>query len=523
MKTPFPPLTSLALITALFSLAFVAPQAQALGPGHNDFYQATVLQNSDYSDATDLLNFTRQSLEPTHTPDGSADTGKSAWWRWTAPENGYFTVDTLASRGWPQAAVATTIAVYTGSEVYNLRRVASNDQYAEPGSGNASLSRVSFYAEKGITYRIAVDGDGPGQITQNYSMVRVQSRFMPLRRMVRAGVVLDTYPNSERRPMGFLTLAQTATATFSGKLILDGKSHSFSGAFAADGRSLISIPRKAPLPPITLDLDGSEYSSYFLYLHDGGFRNGSLYEKKVFTKEQPNTWVGRYNVVMNELAGNKAPGIMSLTVAASGAVTAAVTAPDGTKIALSTAIYATYGSPTIIGYTSLSGGLGGFSLVGYLTGNGASNKFNGAAAYRRPPAKPGALLYPAGMNVRLEFEGQIYGKPAPKSRAHDYLDATEGVADLRITATPGELGANLTESVTLSEANRFTYLQPTVTVKPTLTLNPTTGLVTGAMTFPGAGQKKRAIQGILYRLNNVFYVKGFVTGPTQSLRMEIVP
>ena len=60
-------------------------------------------------------------------------------------------------------------------------------------------------------------------------------------------------------------------------------------------------------------------------------------------------------------------------------------------------------------------------------------------------------------------------------------------------------------------------------MKPTLTLNASTGLVTGSFTAPGAGQKKHAVKGVLFRDNNVWMIKGLATGIAQMLPFEMTP
>jgi hypothetical protein len=89
--------------------------------------------------------YTREPGEPRH--DNRSGT-HSGWLSWTAPISGVCTMDTFGS------SFDTVLAVYTGSVLSNLVRIASNDD----GTPEVTQSRVTFNATSGVTYQIAVDG-----------------------------------------------------------------------------------------------------------------------------------------------------------------------------------------------------------------------------------------------------------------------------------------------------------------------------------------------------------------------------
>jgi len=89
--------------------------------------------------------FTREAGEPRH--DNRSGT-HSGWLSWTAPVSGVCTMDTFGS------GFDTVLAVYTGTVVSNLTRIASNDD----ANQDITQSRVTFNATNGVTYQIAVDG-----------------------------------------------------------------------------------------------------------------------------------------------------------------------------------------------------------------------------------------------------------------------------------------------------------------------------------------------------------------------------
>ncbi len=103
--------------------------------------------------------------EPLHA--GNAG-GRSVWWTWTALQDGPVIIDTIGSD------FDTSLAVYTGSTLTSLTRVASDDD-----SGGNQKSRVLFRGRPGTVYQIAVDGwlndgttvPGSGNVTLNVLQV----------------------------------------------------------------------------------------------------------------------------------------------------------------------------------------------------------------------------------------------------------------------------------------------------------------------------------------------------------------
>jgi subtilisin family serine protease len=88
---------------------------------------------------------TKQGREPNHA--GNAG-GRSLWWTFTPASSGQVTLSTRGS------SFDTTLAVYRGGSLGQLREVASNDDFSEQNF----RSRVQFRVRAGRTYRVAVDG-----------------------------------------------------------------------------------------------------------------------------------------------------------------------------------------------------------------------------------------------------------------------------------------------------------------------------------------------------------------------------
>ena len=145
---------ALLLALSAFLWLCLGETASAEAPANDDFANAEVLSGLSASTTGTNVDATSEPGEPNHAVVGS---GHSVWWTWTAPSDGDFTVDTCGS-----ALFNTVLAVYTGSSVAALTEDASND-YAFDNcgvAGAAATSKLSFEADSGQVYKIAVDGVG---------------------------------------------------------------------------------------------------------------------------------------------------------------------------------------------------------------------------------------------------------------------------------------------------------------------------------------------------------------------------
>ena len=116
-------------------------------PANDDFANAQGLTGASATATGSNVGATKQSGEPNHA--GNAG-GKSVWYRWTPQVSGAPTIDTAGSD------FDTLLAVYTGNAVNGLTEVASNDDENNPAG--VITSKLSFTANAGTTYWIAVDG-----------------------------------------------------------------------------------------------------------------------------------------------------------------------------------------------------------------------------------------------------------------------------------------------------------------------------------------------------------------------------
>jgi hypothetical protein len=146
------------------------------------------------------------TFEPGEPAHADAPAFKSLWYRWTAPENGIWTFDTLGS------AFDTTLAVYTGNTLPELLLVISNDD----AQGSTSSS-VSFVAFANSDYHIAVDGfgDASGSLGLNWTfsgdLPQITS-FAPVRAATGATIAMTGKNFTAETAVHFNDLAATSVS-----------------------------------------------------------------------------------------------------------------------------------------------------------------------------------------------------------------------------------------------------------------------------------------------------------------------
>ena len=85
--------------------------------------------------------------EPAHADLPASST---LWWEWVPPFSGTVTVHTSGS------SYDTVLAVYSGTTLGGLTRIEANDN--DPSNATTATSRLSFNAQGGVRYQIAVGG-----------------------------------------------------------------------------------------------------------------------------------------------------------------------------------------------------------------------------------------------------------------------------------------------------------------------------------------------------------------------------
>jgi hypothetical protein len=148
-----------------------AGSAGKLEPSNDDFNRGKFLSAAPGSQLLDFVRASKEQGEPNHA---GVIGGSSVWYRWIAPATGQAYFDT----GDPDERFGnilhqavgsnydTLLAIYTGTSLNALTRVASNDDRPTPPIPPGGelpptvdlTSKVAFNAVAGQEYRIAVDG-----------------------------------------------------------------------------------------------------------------------------------------------------------------------------------------------------------------------------------------------------------------------------------------------------------------------------------------------------------------------------
>lgn len=150
-------------------------------PQNDNFANPTVLTGTSGTVSASNSYATKETGEPNHA---NQQGGNSVWFEWTSPINGEVTFDTFGSN------FDTLLGIYTGNAINNLGIVGSNDN-----SASGTSSQVSFQAQGGTVYRIAVDGVnlGNGAIVLNWRFSSAAGEFRWASDIVNGNGTLATF------------------------------------------------------------------------------------------------------------------------------------------------------------------------------------------------------------------------------------------------------------------------------------------------------------------------------------------
>jgi hypothetical protein len=135
----------------------------SIGPSNDNFVAAEPISGQSGSKSGSNVGASREMNEPSYYDVGNA----TIWYRWTPTISRGYTFHTNGSD------FDTVLSVWTGEPVSNLTKVAENFDY-----GN-NTSQVTFNAVAGITYNIAVGGEGGswGNVELTWSIGPLNDNF----------------------------------------------------------------------------------------------------------------------------------------------------------------------------------------------------------------------------------------------------------------------------------------------------------------------------------------------------------
>ena|GEM_PF-1304442 len=119
-------------------------------PANDNFVNAVVLQGSTGTVTGTNVSATKEAGEPSIAGNPG---GRSVWYFWTAPGTGTATFETVGSD------YDTLLGIFNGGAVGALAPACAACENDDINTdGGVFTSRVTFNAQAGVTYRIAVDG-----------------------------------------------------------------------------------------------------------------------------------------------------------------------------------------------------------------------------------------------------------------------------------------------------------------------------------------------------------------------------
>lgn len=120
------------------------PPSPTNRPANDDFSAREVLTSLGIREGSSACA-TAERGEPSHVTGSPA--ASSVWFEWSAPADGSLTLTTAGS------GFDTVLAVYSGSQLSSLNRLASDNN-----SGPGATSRVSLDVSTGVRYLAVIDG-----------------------------------------------------------------------------------------------------------------------------------------------------------------------------------------------------------------------------------------------------------------------------------------------------------------------------------------------------------------------------
>jgi len=310
------------------------------------------------------------------------------------------------------------------------------------------------------------------------------------------------------RSAGSFTVSVTDRGGYSGKLLLAGKSHSFSGQLDAERNATNTIPRKETNSLILeLSFGGGDSDQVSGRVTDGNWHAPLRGHRNSFhAKTNPAPLAGSYTMIIegqdNPSLGPEGHSFGTVKVDGYGRVSFAGMLADGTKVSQKIELSKNGQWPF---HRGLYGGPG--AIHGWLTlTNRSTNDIRGTLGWIKP-ALPKAKLYPGGFTSEATALGSQYSRP---------LTATNRVLNLtqtQIVFSGGNVPMAFTNAITLSERNKIGNLSSN---KLSLSLSTWSGLFRGSVANPATGKSASFKGAVLQNRNGG---AGFLSGTNRSARL----
>jgi hypothetical protein len=304
---------------------------------------------------------------------------------------------------------------------------------------------------------------------------------------------------------GLVTMTATDRGSFSGKVLLSGKSYSFSGHLDFDRKAAVSLARSdTNAVSLQFEVGGNDgFARLRGQLSDGTWFADLSGDRAVFNSStNPAPFAGFYTLAIPGRLGDplsaEGDGCGTAKVDANGLATFAGTLADGTKATQRVPLSARGEWPF---YLSLYSGKG-FALSWLTVTNRVSDDITGLMNWTKTPQNA-AKYYPEGFSIETIVLGSRYTPPAAGQRVLDLLEGN-------LLFTKGNLDPDFVNRVALNALNKFSNLSSN---KLSLTLATSSGLLSGTVTDPASGKALKFSGAVIQKQNGAF---GFLLGTNRS-------
>jgi hypothetical protein len=309
---------------------------------------------------------------------------------------------------------------------------------------------------------------------------------------------------------GAFTATVGSSGRYSGKLILPGRTHSFSGQLDANLTATNIIVRKGT-SSLTVELAfGGAHSDQVTgrILNDDWQAPLAGHRSIHDSKNAPSPLAGAFTLLLpgqtNPMDGPEGYGHGTIKIDGNSMAAFAGTLADGTRFTCKVPLSERGRWPF---YSSLYGGSG--SVSGWLTvTNQSTNHVRGEVDWTKP-VQLRAKLHPAGFTNLTSVLGSRYTRP---------VTTTNRVLNLPqagVTFSGGDLAGPFTTDIVWSENNKLSEVG---TNRLSVSLSTASGLFHGTVLRPDNG-KRASFSGAVLQNRNL--AAGFLSGTNRSARVLI--
>lgn len=306
--------------------------------------------------------------------------------------------------------------------------------------------------------------------------------------------------NTRQQSSGYVTFTVNNRGSYSGRLLMNGKTYRLHGALAPDGTGSYTIPRPntnalsahfyLDLTNNTDSLDG--YVAEETAIGDVVWSSELVLDRATYNRTNPAPNAGRYTVAIlpdvNSPSGPVGESVGAVTLSAYGALSFVGNLADGTKATQRTTLSKDGIWPL---YFSFPRGLG--ALLSPVTNDTSqlSTDLSGPLCWFKQ-SQPTARYYSDGFTNSTTLVGSRFTPPTP---TNSLLNLTNAI----LAFTNIQLSTDFTNVIELTPQN--TIINHSAN-KLSVTLSKTTGLFNGSV-IPPDGGKAISFSGALLQKQNV--------------------